>query len=323
MGNVLGAGGASKTWGARGERFQMGWGLGRPGGTEGSAQGAVGARKGAWGQQTDGRDGGRGGADTSDTMAPAGWLKGRWCEPRAWPGHGNTCTAAEGLGGRCAGIPTCAAGSSRLLFLCRGRAGGPNLPPPIPPPPREPAESHTWPGRSPGSHVLGAVPRVKPPIAAWSCKAEQPRGFPGTWLSFLVLLSRMRTGLWAGALPRAVFAEADSSTSIEKPVCGARGSAPCFSRLLHTGESSRSKQTRPGRSALPFCHGPLNNFALITAQRHARQNISGLFGGLLPAPIAQPCLLHPPHSCSQGLQPCGTVLWQHGLGALRSVPVEH
>lgn len=61
MGNVLGAGGASKTWGARGERFQMGWGLGRPGGTEGSAQGAVGARKGAWGQQTDGRDGGRGG----------------------------------------------------------------------------------------------------------------------------------------------------------------------------------------------------------------------------------------------------------------------
>lgn len=49
------------------------------------------------------------------------------------------------------------------------------------------------------------------------------------------------------AKPRAVFAEADSSSN---PVCGAQGSAPRFSRLLHTGESPRKEQTLPGRSAL-------------------------------------------------------------------------
>lgn len=40
MGNKLGAGDAGKAWGARGERYRMGWRLGG-----GGAQGATGTRK--------------------------------------------------------------------------------------------------------------------------------------------------------------------------------------------------------------------------------------------------------------------------------------
>uniref|UniRef100_A0A8C9G499 Nucleoplasmin-3 n=2 Tax=Pavo cristatus TaxID=9049 RepID=A0A8C9G499_PAVCR len=50
----------------------------------------------------------------------------------------------------------------------------------------------------------------------------------------------MRTGLWAGALPRAVFAEADSSPSIENPVSGCELTASTKSYTFQVDEDDDS-----------------------------------------------------------------------------------
>lgn len=209
-------------------------------------------------------------------------------------GAGTRVRPPGARGGGCAGVPTCAAGSSRLLFPCRGRVGGPILPPLSSP--RQPAKPHTWPGRSPGAHVLGAVPSLKPHVAAWPCKAGRLRGSPGTRVSFLALLSRMRSGLWAGQSPELCLLRLiPPPTPYVVRRAQLHAFPVCFTRVNHP---ARSKHC-PGAPPCAPCCSLSNNSALVAAQSHAWQNVSVWRTAASPHCPA----LHPARSCSQGLQP--------------------